>query len=269
MDCSISAVLSFGRKVGMRKRKDTKGILKEKITGATWLVAAIGKGLVTGVMIAWLFFQSTFGLFLAPVCIAMTVFRERKKAGEKAREKEQEAFAEYLGFLKEALAVGYSMEQAVGEARKGLLTTRKEGDSFVAAAARMEHKLQLGLPVETAFAEWAKEACCEEIREFSEVLFIAKRTGGAVQQVIENTEHVIRDKQETLRYIRSVLYSREYEAKVMKLMPFAILLYLQLFMSDFLKPLYHNALGVGVMSVVLIVYFVLCGVVDKVTAVSM
>ena len=31
--------------------------------------------------------------------------------------KEQQLFAEYLGFLKEALQVGYSLEQAVGEER--------------------------------------------------------------------------------------------------------------------------------------------------------
>ena len=112
-----------------------------------------------------------------------------------------------------------------------MLTSLKESNAHIAAVSRMERKMQLGMSVETGFSEWAETALCEDIRDFSEVLYIAKRTGGAVQQVIENTERVIRDKQETLRYIRSVLHSREYEAKVMKAMPFAILLYLQMFMS--------------------------------------
>lgn len=232
-------------------------------------IIAVGRGLLWGGLIAWLFFQSWFGLVCLPACIALAAGQESKQRKQKETEKEQQQFAEYLGFLKEALQVGYSLEQAVGEARAGMRTTVKEEEPFLQSVTRLQRKMQLGTPVEQAFSEWAKEALCEDIRDFSEVLFIAKRTGGAVQQVITNTERMIRDKQETLRYIRSVLHSREYEAKVMKCMPFAMLGYLQLFMPGFLEPLYHNTMGVCVMSAVLLVYAVLCGMVDKVTRVSL
>ena len=247
--------------------KKQKKIRKKSLCGWVWL--AVGKGLAIGSLIAWLFFKSLWGLLCVPVCVGLFWKQTKKKEKQRKQEKEQEYFVEYLGFLKEALLVGYSLEQAVGEGKKGMLTTVKEDEPFLRKVTRLERKMQLGTPVETAFSEWANEALCEDIGDFAEVLFIAKRTGGAVQQVIENTEHVIRDKQETLRYIRSVLHSREYEAKVMKVMPFAMLIYLRLFMPDFLTPLYHNAVGVGVMTTVLVVYFVLCLVVDKVTAVSL
>ncbi len=247
-----------------RKRKKA---WKEQKSNAVFV--GIGKGVALGGLIAWLFFQSLWGLVCVPFCVAVTWKKEKKQWAGKLQEQEQEHFVEYLGFLKEALMVGYSLEQAVSEGKKGMLTTLKEDHAFVQAVTRLERKMQVGTSVEAAFAEWAEEAVCEDIRDFTEVLFIAKRTGGAVQQVIENTEQVIRDKQETLRYIRSVLHSREYEAKVMKCMPFAMLLYLRLFMADFLLPLYHNPVGVSVMSAVLVVYCVLCSVVDKVTAVSL
>lgn len=249
----------------MTKRKRPEKVKKSP----AWIWPAIGKGIIIGGLIAWLFFQSVVGLVCVPFSVAVILAKEKKTQLQNSLEHEQECFVEYLGFLKEALMVGYSLEQAVGEGRKGMLTTRKEEDVFVQEISRMEKKMQLGTPVETVFSQWAAEALCEDIRDFSEVLFIAKRTGGAVQQVIENTERVIRDKQETMRYIRSILHSREYEAKVMKVMPFAMLLYLQLFMADFIKPLYHNTVGVCVMSVVLLVYFGLCFAVDRVTAVSL
>lgn len=246
------------RSIGKRKYQGTYG----------WIAVAVGKGLGMGGLIAWLFFRSPLGLVCMPVCVAVAVVQGKKQVRRKEKETEQQYFVEYLGFLKEALQVGYSLERAVEEAKKGMLTTGKEEDSFLRAVTRMQRKMQLGLPVEAAFSEWAKEAVCEDIRDFSEVLFIAKRTGGAVQQVITNTEQVIRDKQETMRYIQSVLHSKEYEAKVMKLMPFAMLLYMQMFLPGFLEPLYHNVMGVCVMSAVLVIYFVLSVVVDKVTAVS-
>lgn len=234
-----------------------------------WKVIAIGKGVGLGSLIAWLFFQSVWGLLCIPVCVGLLWKRTKKQERQRRQEKEQEYFVEYLGFLKEALLVGYSLEQAVGEGKKGMLTTLKEDEPFLQAVTRLERKMQLGTTVETVFSQWAEEALCEDVGDFAEVLFIAKRTGGAVQQVIENSEQVIRDKQETLRYIRSVMHSREYEAKVMKCMPFAMLIYLRLFMSDFLAPLYHNAVGVCVMTVVLVIYFFLSLAVDKVTAVSL
>ena len=249
----------------MKENRESTGIKKD------WkrVLSAMGKGMIIGALIAWLFFQSPMGLVLVPFCVAVVLVRDKKQQEQTLRETEQALFTEYLGFVKEALIVGYSLEQAVGEGRKGMLTTLKKEHFFLQAVIRLERKLQLGTTVEEAFSQWAEEARCEDIREFAEVLFIAKRTGGAVWQVIENTESVIRDKQETMRYIRSVLHSREYEAKVMKCMPFAMLLYLRMFMPDYLAPLYHNVAGVCVMSVVLAVYFVLCVVLDKVTAVSL
>ena len=247
--------------------KKNKGIGRGK--RFDWRAIAIGKGAGLGALIAWLFFQSVWGLLCIPICVGLLWKRTKKQEKQRRQEKEQEYFVEYLGFLKEALLVGYSLEQAVGEGKKGMLTTLKEEETFLQEVMRLERKMQLGTSVETAFAQWAENTLCEDIGDFAEVLFIAKRTGGAVQQVIENTEQVIRDKQETIRYIRSVMHSREYEAKVMKCMPFAMLGYLRLFMSDFLAPLYHNAVGVCVMTVVLVVYFSLCLVVDKVTAVSL
>ncbi len=234
-----------------------------------WFAGAIGKGGITGCAVACLFYQSPYGLLLLPVCITVAILKEKKRKERAEAEREQQLFSEYLSFLREALQVGYSLEQAVGEAKKGLLTTYKGEEPFLVSVTHMQHKMQLGLAVEAAFSEMAEESPCEDIRDFSEVLFIAKRTGGAVQRVIAGTERIIRDKQETLRYIRSALHSREYEVKVMKGMPFAMLLYLNLFMADFLQPLYHNAFGVCVMSAVLAAYFILCSLADRIVSVSL
>lgn len=246
------------------KRKSSGRKRKGKL-----ILPAVGKGVVTGGLIAWLFYQSPVGLVLVPFCVVVALLREKKQQGQKLFETEQALFTEYLSFVKEALMVGYSLEQAVGEGRKGMLTTLKEDHFFLQAIIRLERKLQLGTTVEAAFMQWAEEAKCDDIRDFAEVLSIAKRSGGGVWQMIDNTERIIRDKQETMRYIRSVLHSREYEAKVMKCMPFAMLLYLQMFMPDYLAPLYHNPVGACVMSVVLAVYAVLCHILDRVTTVTL
>lgn len=243
---------------------------RKKRMGGRWgfLAAGLLKGTVTGGLAAWLFYRSVYGLSVVPFFLGVSLFRERKKTLQRQKEQEQQMFAEWLGFLREALQVGYSLEQAVGEARKGMLTSYKEEEPFLCLVTRVQRKIQLGMPAEEAFAGLAGECVCEEMADFSEVLFIAKRTGGTVQQVISNTERMIREKQETVRHIRAVLGSREYEVRLMKGMPFAMLLYLQIFLPEFLSPLYQNAAGAGLMSVFLVIYGGLCLAVDKITAVS-
>lgn len=233
-----------------------------------WVLSgAVRGGMLCG-SVAWLFYRDVRGFVLLPVFLAICLWREKKREKNRKTEREQQLFAEWLGFLKEALAVGYSLESAVGEAQRSMLTSYGETEPFLMAVTRMQRKMRLGVNVEEAFAGLADECSCEEAREFSEVLCIAKRTGGAVQQVISNTERVIREKQEALRHIRAVLRSREYEMRIMKYMPFAMLLYMQLFLPEFLTPLYQNLYGVGVMSVGLVIYGILVMLIDRIGTVS-
>lgn len=259
------------QRFGKRNRKEERNITEKawRKGRGLWATAGAVKGACLGGLAAWLFYRNSYGLFIVPVFIAVSLSRERKQGQQRKREREQQMFAEWLGFLREALQVGYALEQAVGEAKKGMLASYKEEEPFLCAVTRIQRKIQLGTPVEEAFAELTDECACEEIADFSEVLFIAKRTGGAVHQVIANTERVIREKQDTVSHIRAVLHSREYEVRLMKGMPFAMLLYLQTFLPDFLSPLYQNGAGAAVMSVFLIIYGVLCFTVDKLTAVSL
>lgn len=233
-----------------------------------WIVLGSAKGVLLNGAVAWLFYRDLWGFALLPVFLAISLWKERGREKERLKEREQQVFAEWLGFLKEALQVGYSLEAAVGEAKGGVLRTYRETEGFLLAVTRMQRKMQLGVSVEEAFAELSEECNSEEIGEFAEVLFIAKRTGGAVHQVISNTERIIHEKQETLRHIRGVLHSREYELRIMKCMPFAMLLYMQLFLPEFLEPLYHNGLGIGVMSAGLVIYGGLSLLIDRLGAVT-
>ncbi len=233
-----------------------------------WVLSGTLKGGMLCGNVAWLFYRDVRGFVLLPVFLVICLWKEKKREKNRKTEREQQLFAEWLGFLKEALAVGYSLESAVGEAQRGMLTSYSETESFLMAVTRMQRKMRLGVTVEEAFAGLADECSCEEAGEFSEVLCIAKRTGGVMQQVISNTERIIREKQEALRHIRAVLRSREYEMCIMKYMPFAMLLYMQLFLPEFLAPLYRNLYGVCVMSAGLAIYGILVMLVERIGTVS-
>lgn len=226
-----------------------------------------GKGFFLSVLIAWLFYQDIRGMLWAPACFFFLCKKEKKEGMERRKEKLGRQFAEFLGFLEEALAAGYSLERAVFEAGKGMKASYGE-DYFGELLSAMQRKMSVGGTVEEAFTEFAERSGCEEAKDFAEVLYIAKRTGGAVRQVVTNTEGILSRKQETIRQIRGTLHSRLYENSLMKCMPFAMLLYLQIGMPGFLSGLYHNLLGNVLMTVLLLCYMGICIAMDTISRVT-
>lgn len=238
-----------------------------KIGQFRYLLLGIGKGVLLSVLIAWLFYRDARGMAVLPVCILIMCRKEHHYGQELEKERFQQQFTEFLGFLGESMTAGYSLEHAIGEAGKTMKTTYGT-DSFAEQLALMQRKLVLGSTVEEVFAEFAETTGCEEAKDFAEVLYIAKRTGGAVRQVIANTEGILVRKQETIRQIRGSMHSKLYENGVMKYMPFAMLLYLQVGMPDFLASLYHNPVGVVLMTVILLCYAGLCAAVDRISQIE-
>ena len=94
----------------------------------------------------------------------------------------------------------------------------------------------------------------EDIQSFVNVYAIAKRTGGNLEQVLQNTAIRLRDKMEVMEEIEACLAAKKMEERIMGCMPCGIILYLRLLSPGFLDPLYGNVLGAAVMTVCLAVY---------------
>lgn len=232
-----------------------------------FLLIGMGKGIMLSALIAWLFYRDVIGMVTVPVCVFLMCKKECRNGKEQSRDLFRHQFTEFLGFLGEAMTAGYSLEHAIGEAGKSMRTTYG-GDSFAEQVELMQRKMVLGSTVEEVFAEFAENTGCEEAKDFAEVLYIAKRTGGAVRQVISNTEGILVRKQETIRQIHAAMHSKLYENGMMKYMPFAMLLYLQIGMPDFLASLYHNVLGTVLMTGILLCYAGLCMAVDRISQIE-
>lgn len=132
----------------------------------------------------------------------------------------------------------------------------------------MVRQMYVGIPLETTFSDFARRSCNKDIKSFAEVLVIARKSGGSIRNIILYTESILREKQETIRQINSLLHAKEYETKVLKCMPFGILVYFLLFLPEFLAPLYHSAVGIVIMSVLLLVYIFLCYLTDRLSDIS-
>ena len=179
-----------------------------------------------------------------------------------------EQFKEMLGYIKEILQTGASLEYAVSEAKNSMQSAYGKTNLLVNELNLMIRQMQIGIPLEEAFSDFATRSANEDIRGFAEILVIARVSGGSIRSIIVYTESILREKQETMRQIHIVLHSKEYETKLLKGMPFGILIYFLLFSPEFLAPLYHSATGILIMSILLVIYLFLCYVTDKLSQIS-
>lgn len=94
----------------------------------------------------------------------------------------------------------------------------------------------------------------EDMAEFGGLFRIAKRTGGNLTEILKSCGSTICEKLDTKKEIETVMAAKRLEARLMDVVPCAIILYIDFTSPGFFGCLYHNLPGVTIMSVCLAVY---------------
>ena len=230
-------------KTGMAEEKETKGIDYQtwEFTGREYLeIAGISLGIAAAVNL--LCYRAWWA------CIAVV------PVGIVWKEELYDSFRDLIAWMHTALRSGYSMENAVLEAAGQLEQSLGKENILVQELRRMRHKMMISVSVEQLFQDLAVRSRIDDIATFASVLVIAKRTGGNVCEIFQNTWDIFCTRIDTMREIRAGVSSRRFEQNIMSVVPFGILGYVQLSFPEFLSVMYGNVIGVFFMSGCLAVY---------------
>ena len=156
----------------------------------------------------------------------------------------------YLPFKKKQLL--YEKRKRLYQ--KDLMRIYGTSSEMVLELSYMESQMLLSVPVEKLFYELGKKSQVEDIRNFSEIIAQAKRTGGNLRETLEKSARIIEEKIDVKKEIDSLLSAKKMEHTFMSLMPAGIILYMRLTSPGFLDVLYHNIAGVCIMTICLILY---------------
>ena len=200
--------------------------------------------------IGYLFYDSWIGGICLLPCNIMFIrlYRDYKKQIQ--QQKMLMEFKELLYSLSGNLKAGYSMERAWTAAEKDMELLYETGVLLTMIQA-VSRKMQLHIPLETAVSEFAEQTQLEAVIAFAEVLRTAKRTGGNLVHMMEQTAVTITEKIEVEQEIQTILSGKKLEQKIMCAMPFVMVLYLKLTNPIYLETLYHNWLGILIMTICL------------------
>lgn len=163
-------------------------------------------------------------------------------------------FKDMIQSMSAALYAGYSVENAIRETKKEMAILYAPEDMISKELTIMVRQMRVQLPMEQIFEELAQRVELEDVRNFSAVFITAKKSGGNMLEIIQNTATQIGDKIDVKREIDTMLASKAYEFKVMSVIPYIIIAYMQISFPEFMSCLYGNIVGIGVMTICLLLY---------------
>lgn len=210
--------------------------------------------LVLGGMIAFLFYNSWFGLLLIPILYVILRRRAVRSGILRRQEEMAREFLDALRTISASLLAGFSMENAWKEAEKEIFSLYGEDSHMYRELETMNHSVALNIPLEQLLEDFAMRSGNADIASFSEVFAFAKRSGGNFVTIIEGTTENMRAKYDTEREIQVLVASRKMEQNVMNVVPIFILAYLKVTSGGFLDVLYGNIAGVLFMTGCLAAY---------------
>ena len=186
--------------------------------------------------INYLFYKSIWAVVVFLPIPVVYICWQRKRLAKERRKTLNFQFKDALNSMSVAVQAGYSVENAVSACVRDL---------------RQQH---VSVPVEELFLDLGQRSNVEDIENFAEVFYVAKRTGGDMNQVIQKVARMLGDKIDVKKEIEATLAAKKSEQLIMSLMPAGIILYLRLTSPGFLDVLYGNPFGICAMTVCLGIY---------------
>lgn len=224
--------------------------------------------LILSGVISYLFYRSIYAMVLV-IPIGLFFWKEKKKElADKRRQRLGEEFKDGILAIATALKVGYSMENAVLEATKDLKMVYSPKSDIIREFTLINLQVRNNVVIEKLLLDFGKRSHVEDIQDFAEVFAIAKRNGGDFYKIIQNTAVTIRDKIEVKQEIETMITAKQFEQKIMNLIPILIIVYISMTSPHFFDTLYHNLFGVLIMTGCLLVYFLAILLARHITAIE-
>lgn len=226
------------------------------------------QGALIAMVLGFAFYQSFLGMIILSPMILLIRWSQRRRKIERRKWQLNIEFRDAILSLSAALSAGYSAENALEEAWKDLRILYPEDTFIMREIAYLINQIRMNITTEKAFMEFGKRSGIEDIISFAEIFATAKRTGGDLIKIIKTTSQTISDKIDVKREILTMLSAKRYEANIMKMIPIAIIFYLQVSSPGFLKPMYHNLFGNLVMTALFVIYICAYCLIEKIITIE-
>ncbi|MBR6159260.1 MAG: type II secretion system F family protein [Lachnospiraceae bacterium] len=226
---------------------------KEKLTAGEMTVSILVYALLS-VIAAWLFYDRILPAFVFAPFFLLFIKAVRTVKRRKYTERLTDEFLRALVSVSTSLAAGISCENAFLTAALDMEKLYGTGSAIVKELGMINMQVKMGVRLEEALHDFAKRSRIPEIYDFAVVFSVAKEKGADFSAVIASCISVMEMRRQSESEARVLIRAKQYEQRVMCIIPPGIIIYLKLSSGSFIGMLYHDPAGVVIMTLCLIVY---------------
>lgn len=215
-------------------------------------------------LLAFFFYRSLLAAIPLSVIGVFYFRRQKEKKAKHCREELTGQFKECILAVLASLRAGYAVENAFLESREDMRMLYGEESLIYQELELIRRGLVLNITLEEMLTDLAERSGSEEIAQFARIFSIAKRSGGNLTEIFRTTTEIIGQRWDARQELSILLSGRKMEQKIMKVMPFGILLYIGTSHPGYFDTLYHNWQGAAIMTGCLLLYAGACRMSDKI-----
>lgn len=224
----------------------------------------IGEGCVIVGLIGYFFYRSVKAAVLFSPMILLYVKKKKKDLCRKRRQDLGVQFKDALKSVTGSLQAGYSIENAFAEAYQDMVEYHGKESIIAKELSLIRMGIRNNVPVEDLVEDMGNRSGVEDIQNFAGILRVGKQSGGNLHTLFENTMMVIEEKISLKQEIQTLISAKKLEARIMSVIPFGIILYVDLTSKGYFDALYADIAGRMLMSVCLAVYIAAIGMMEKI-----
>ena len=204
----------------------------------------------------YFFYRSLWsGIFLWPIGLYL-YYLLKKQAKLKKSQKLELEFRDCIMSVSANLRAGYSIENAFIESRDDMHILYGKNSLIVKELNHIQKGIRNNLPLEIILSEMGERSGNSKVKEFAEVFKIARKSGGNMPDIIRDTVQLISEEISVKQDIQVMLSGRILEQRIMTVIPFLMVIYIELTNPGFFDVLYHNMGGWTVMTISLLIYII-------------
>lgn len=236
-------------------------------SGREWAVYLAEGFLIAGI-IGYFFYQSVWACFFLTPVIFLFLKEKRKELAKRRKQELSIQFKDAVLSVSANQKAGYSVENAFREAYRDMALLYG-AESYICKELNYIAKgLDNNIVLEKLLFDFGVRSHVQDILQFADVFLIAKRSGGNMTEILAKTADTIEQKIAVDKEIQVLLSSKKMEQKIMNVIPFFIIFYIGITSKGFFDVMYHNLVGILIMTFCLIVYLAAFKISEKIVAIE-
>ena len=217
---------------------------------------------------AWLFYDTFIAALPAILFLPLFIGAVRKIREKKIKEELTTEFLRALVSVSTSLSAGMSAENAFICAAGDMEKLYGKRSLIFRELTLINSRVSMGERMSDALHDFAVRTKIPEIYDFAVVFSVAKEKGAGFSEVISSCASIMGSKRQAENEARVMIRAKQYEQRVMCIIPPGIIAYLKISSGGFMKVLYHNTAGILIMSAGLAVYVAAIVISEKIGDVS-